>query len=147
MFYSRTISSSEKIIEEKPTLGEIEKTTTNFKKSLTFSQVMKKVFIYLIILIILSWLGLGIKKIISPPYLTIIQPSDNLIIKEDSLKIIGKTEKEAQVFINNQLVSYNKEGHFEETISLRPGLNELKISASRGEGRERVEWRRVMVLE
>lgn len=157
MFKSRRISlsESEKNTEDKfpytkawgnkPSLGETERATVNFRKSLTLSQILRNVFVCLIILIILSWLGLGLKRIILPPYLTILYPSDNLITEESLLKITGRTEKEAQIFINNQLVSYNKEGYFEETVSLGSGLNLIKISATRGDGRERVVWRRVML--
>ena len=148
MFYSRKISSTELPNIKTPNhIGLTEKTTDSFRKSLTLSQIIKGGFICLIILTVLFWLGLGIKKILSPPYLTIIHPSDNIILRENSLKIKGETEKEAQVFINNQLVSYNKEGYFEETIALKPGLNKIKISTNRGDGKERVEWRRVMVIK
>jgi hypothetical protein len=149
MFKSRRIPSSDISVLFSPnsTLDRIEKTTDNLKRKLVLSQIIKKLLIFLVISVVLLWLGLGLKKIVTPPELIVINPPDNFVAKNTLLKINGLTEKEAEVFINNQPVSYNKEGYFEETISLKPGLNKIRISVNRGDGRERVVWRRVMVAD
>ncbi len=147
MFQYRKIISSKDIIERKPTLAEIEKKTTYFRDSITVSQIFKKIIFCLIILIIILWLTTGIKEIIFPPYLTVTQPMDNFVTEENLIKIVGQTEKEAQVLINNQLVSYNTEGHFEETVSLNPGLNLIRISVFGKNNQERVVWKRIMMKQ
>lgn len=147
MFQYRKIISSKDIIERKPTLAEIEKKTTYFRDSITVSQIFKKIIFCLIILVIILWLAIGIKEIIFPPYLIVAQPIDNFVTEGNLIKIVGQTEKEAQVLVNNQLVSYNIEGHFEETVSLNPGLNLIRISVFGKNNQERVVWRRIMMKQ
>ena len=114
------------------------------KKSIILPRVLKRVFQFLIIFFILFYLAWGIKKNIFPPYLTIINPNDNLIIKENSVKIVGQTEKGVTVKVNDKLVISNFEGKFEQIIDLKPGLNIIKISAFKKYSREKVIIRRVI---
>jgi len=117
------------------------------QKSLVLSQVLKKFLQILIVFFILFYLGWGIKKIVFPPSLTVISPDDNFITRENPVKIIGQTEEEAIVMINDKLADSNFKGRFEEEIELKPGLNIIKISATKKHSRERVITRRVMFIE
>ena len=76
----------------------------------------------------LSW---QVKKIISPPYLKIIEPSNNYITKESTISILGETIPEVELKINNENILLDKEGKFKKDINLILGLNNLEISAKK----------------
>lgn len=116
-------------------------------KSLVLSQIFKKFFQILIVFFILFYLGWGIKKIIFPPSLTIISPDDNFITRENLIKIIGQTEEEAIVMINDKLADSNFKGRFEEEIELKPGLNIIEISATKKHSRGKTVTRKIMFIE
>ncbi len=131
---------------EKEKISSQNKELKPFKKGIVASHVFRKIFQFLIVFSLLAYLGWGVKRIIIPPYLTIASPIDNLITKDNSIKIIGKTEEEASVKINDQLASSNFKGNFEEEIELKPGLNIIKISTSKKHSREKIIVRNVMLI-
>ena len=71
-----------------------------------------------------------IRNFAKAPELTIISPeSEELKTNSSGLKIEGKTDPGASVFINEQPISVNLDGHFAEEVRLSEGINEVKISA------------------
>ncbi len=67
-----------------------------------------------------------------PPSLEISQPEDGKTISDEKAKvnIIGKTEEEAELMINDHLVILNKEGNFDYTLGLSLGENQIRITAT-----------------
>ncbi|MBU4332611.1 helix-turn-helix domain-containing protein [Patescibacteria group bacterium] len=114
---------------------------------ITLSSIIKRIIILVLILATLGYLGFEIRKILMPPDLTVLAPVDNLITKETSITFIGSTVSNATVMINDQEVLHNVDGGFEETIDLKLGLNEIKISAFKKHSRPNVVYRRIMVVE
>ncbi len=108
---------------------------------------IKTVLTTLILLVVFIYLGLGIKRILLPPQIEIFSPSEDLITRELSLIIKGRTEVGADVFINQEPVSEISQGYFQENLELLPGLNIIEISAKKKYSRERVIQRRVVVEE
>jgi len=106
-----------------------------------------KIIIGLIILVVLVYFGLGVKKIILPPKLIIISPQDNLVTQTKFLIIEGKVDQEVTVMINDQLIGQMNDGKFKETIELQPGLNLIKISAVKKPGHQSVVWRKITLVE
>ena len=92
-------------------------------------QRVRNGLIVLAILILLIYLGWQISQIFESPDLIIIQPSQDLIIKENFIEIKGQAEKEARVFINEKEVFLDSQGEFKATLDLQKGLNIIKISA------------------
>ncbi len=105
----------------------------------------KIILISLVVLLILFYLGFGLKKVLFTPEIEILNPPEDLITKESSLVIKGRVESGTDVFINNQPVEQIKDGLFEQKIELLPGLNMIKISAKRKYSRPYTVYRQVVV--
>jgi cytoskeletal protein RodZ len=63
------------------------------------------------------------------PRLIILSPESNSEIDGKSVFVEGKTDKDARVFINDQLVLVSDEGKFRENITLQSGINIIHIKA------------------
>lgn len=81
------------------------------------------------IVLFLSYLGWQIWSFLAPPKLIVERPVDNQIIKEESTEVVGQTNKDASVYVNDQLVNITNQGKFTYTIKLFPGENRLVITA------------------
>jgi cytoskeletal protein RodZ len=66
---------------------------------------------------------------ISVPQLVIIEPQDGSTVADNAIQISGTTEKDAQLFINNQPVLVNQDGKFSESIGLQNGSNAITVKA------------------
>lgn len=91
------------------------------------------------------YLGYRLEKIVSPPNLSIYNPMENLITEKNSLQVVGKTEKEAQIIINGELVLSNTAGDFNKTINLKNGINIITVTASNKYGRDNTIVKQVLV--
>tara|TARA_B100001964_G_C14212184_1_gene591007 strand:- start:387 stop:1055 length:669 start_codon:yes stop_codon:yes gene_type:complete len=87
--------------------------------------------VFLVVLILFSYLALEVKKIVSPPYIKIIEPNNNYITNESTISIFGKTIPEVELMINNEKVLLDKKGNFKKDINLMLGLNNLEINAKK----------------
>ncbi|MFH1822571.1 MAG: helix-turn-helix domain-containing protein [Patescibacteria group bacterium] len=148
-----------KIFSEMPTegqRGEInkEKNKEIFSKQIVkgskliiFPKIIKSIVIILVVLGCFLYLGVCLNKIISPPRLNIVEPSDNLITKNSFINIIGTTEPEAEVTINGELLSIDSDGSFTEKVNLKNGVNTLIIIAKKKYGREIMVKKQILVEE
>lgn len=114
-------------------------------KFLIFPKIIRNLAISLAILICFLYLLFYFKKIVLPPNLSITQPDRNLMIKESSILIIGKTEKEAEVKINGELVLNNNNGEFSQLVNLKKGVNSLEISAKKKYSQNNIIIRQILV--
>jgi transcriptional regulator with XRE-family HTH domain len=89
----------------------------------------------LVILALLFYLVWEINNIIAPPQVTILEPPNNFKTVASSILIIGQTEPEVTLAINNEVVLLDKNGHFSQAINLIVGLNNLEISAKKKHSR------------
>jgi cytoskeletal protein RodZ len=119
------------------------------KKKIVFSPFTPKFFrnliIILLILVILIYLGWEISKIISPPKLSVDFPLDKYTTREKNLEIQGSTEAESKVLVNGKEVFVGSDGKFKEEVVLEEGVNIIKISAYKKQGKERTVTREVML--
>jgi cytoskeletal protein RodZ len=121
-------------------------TKKTFSNFLIVPQVIKILVIATVIISLLLYLGLEIKKNFSPPFLYINSPTDNLETSETVIEVEGQTEKEVKVTINDQEIPCDENGYFKETVNLNEGLNIIKISAKKKYSRENIIYRKLMVL-
>ncbi len=56
-------------------------------------------------------------------------PSENSIISSESVTVIGKTDPNATVFINNETAALDKDGNFKKTINVFPGKAKIIIKS------------------
>lgn len=101
----------------------------------------KKIFKLSILLIFfLFFLYFGYQLIVyfSPPKVEIISPKGTVFKREEKIKLIGKTEKEAMVNINGERVYQNKDNIFETIIPLINLKNEVVIEVTGANGRKTI---------
>lgn len=83
--------------------------------------------------------------LISPPKLTVLQPANDFSTSEKILEILGQTEQETKLTINNQEVYIDKDGNFKETFNLSLGLNLIKVEATNRFGKTQRVVRQVIL--
>lgn len=71
-----------------------------------------------------------------PPFLEIYQPDDQTVIVDDAIMVVGRSEPETEVSINDALVIGDREGNFVTTVHLRPGVNMITVTARKKHGTE-----------
>lgn len=136
---------NEKIIKKNGPDSPFSRPIIKKRKLFVFPKIIRNILIALIILICLFYLGLYIKKIFFAPYLVISQPEKNLVQDSNQLEVIGQTEEEAEVRINNELVLNNKDGQFSQTLILKKGLNNIVIEARKKYSRTQVVTRQILI--
>lgn len=99
------------------------------------SKIVRYIAIVIVALSVLVYLAFEIKNIISPPNIEISFPASNYRTIENSIDIVGKTEPEVILTINNESVLLEDDGVFQEKINLVIGLNNLEISVKKKHSR------------
>lgn len=89
-------------------------------------------------LLFITYFGFQLKLYLSPPKLTVTSPKTDKFTKEDKIKIIGKTEKDAAITIFGERVYQNSEGEFEFEFPLHQGKNELVIEVVGANGKKTI---------
>jgi len=113
-----------------------QKTIKNSKFSLTPKLVVTLIFVLLFIGLA-GYLFIQVRGFASAPVLEITKPEqDKLSTTSSGLTIEGKTDPGASVFINDQPISCDLSGNFSESVRLRDGINEIKVSAKNKINRE-----------
>jgi len=84
-------------------------------------------------------------NIIEAPELTIVSPVDDFVTVEWDVNIIGRTEKESKVFINDKEVFTEVNGDFNQIVDLKKGMNIFEISAKKKYSKKQVIYRKILV--
>jgi len=112
---------------------------------LAMPKILKNILIFLTVCVCFVYLGYRINKIVSPPILIVDSPAANLTTDQNSLRIAGHTEAEANLIINGQTVLTDKNGDFSQIISLKNGINIITITANKQHSRSQTVIRQVLV--
>lgn len=70
-----------------------------------------------------------IDKFAENPRLVVIQPLADTSVNGSSIEIIGVTDKDGKITINDQPVYVNEKGEFKENVGLQKGLNKIIVKA------------------
>lgn len=65
----------------------------------------------------------------SPPQLTIIKPQEGEIVPAGKIEILGKTDNDVVISVNNQKIVVSASGEFSTQLTLSPGINAITIEA------------------
>lgn len=95
----------------------------------------------------LIYLGLQIKKYFSLPYLTLLEPAEESQTFKNEVEIKGQAEKEATVYINNQLVNLDDNGNFSYYLKLAPGENKIEVKAIDQRKKQNLVIRKITVVD
>jgi len=101
------------------------------KHFFAWSRIIRKAIVVIIILAVLFFLVIKIQEIFSPPILEIIQPSDDSVVTSRQIELVGRSEPEIEVIVNNRHIFVDDEGKFKTNIDLQKGLNLIKITAKK----------------
>ena len=78
-----------------------------------------------------------------PPVLEVTAPAVSATVAENTVEITGKTDPEATLSVNGELVALDKGGEFFLRVSLIPGPNMITITATAKSGKKTVVTRDV----
>lgn len=115
------------------------------KKSLLVTPKRLILFIFILFLI-----GVGcyfwreICFLIKPPELEVSQPPADITVNQENFEIMGKINNSAYLTINGSEIYIDKEGNFKKEISLKNGLNIIKIEAKNRFGKTNTVIRRII---
>lgn len=115
------------------------------RQLLIWPKIIKNILIVGAVLICFLYLIFYFKNVVAAPNLIITQPGKNILTQANSITIQGKTEAEAEVKINGQIVLNNNKGNFSQTINLKKGLNSITVSAKKKYSREQIITRQILV--
>jgi len=113
-------------------------------KLMVFPRLIRNLLILSAVVVISICLFFYLKKIVSPPMLTIFFPPANLLTSDTSLVVSGQSENGAEVKINNELMFSDLTGNFSKKINLKRGTNFITISAKKKYGREAIITRQII---
>lgn len=108
-------------------------------------RLVKFFSVAILILLLLVYLGFEINNIFSPPSLLVTSPIDNLTTSDPTIAVAGRAQKEVIVRINDQKIQTDADGNFNESVSLKSGLNVIKISAAKKRSRENIVYRQIIL--
>jgi len=90
---------------------------------------MRLIFIGLLTLLFVTFMPVFAENKVK---LEIIYPKNNAIINASSMFIVGNTEPNSDLLINNQTVKVYSNGAFVQMISLSNGINNINIKSQKG---------------
>jgi cytoskeletal protein RodZ len=97
------------------------------------------------IVLFLLYIFIEYRSFAGAPILIIDQPLSDTITKNDVLNVVGRTDPDAEVFINGQKVAVDDKGSFSIKLTLAAGANPLNFEAINKLGKTRKETRTVVL--
>ncbi len=98
-----------------------------------------------VILAALMYFGVQVRNVVAPPPLDVREPASDVILTEPQVTLVGTSAPEVSVTVNDKPVQVDRNGAFQVTIDLQPGVNTLVVTAARKRSREAKVVRRVIV--
>lgn len=96
-------------------------------KGIKFGQTFK---VFVLIFIVLSaYIIFQYRSAIFNPAVSVSNPAENSIISSQTVTVIGKTDSNSTVFINNETASLDKDGNFKKKINVFSGKTKIVIKA------------------
>lgn len=96
-----------------------------------------------VVLIILGYLIIQYSNFVRPPFLEVVEPRENAIVKTTILKVIGRTTEDATVMVNNQPALVGNGGKFATDLQIYEGTKEVIIKAVSRSGKETIITREI----
>lgn len=106
----------------------------NRKFRLTPARALGSVVLTLII-IFFVYLWFEYRFLVGGPFLEINQPTDQFKVNSAEIQVIGRSDPEAKVSINNQEIGVDAAGRFSQQIKLVEDINTIEITATTKTGK------------
>lgn len=91
-----------------------------------------------------AYLGYQYRLLTGPPSLVLTRPT-SLTVTDPNLEISGRTDPEASISVNGQLISLDQGGQFSFRYALHPGSNRITVTATAKSGRTATLTRTVVL--
>ncbi len=108
----------------------------NLSKFYVTPKIISAVLISMLFLGLSFYLYAKIDSFVATPELVVLNPEKDSIVKESQIVIRGKTGKGNKVFVNNQPVTIDDNGFFDEKIILKNGINVITVKSVNRFGKE-----------
>lgn len=106
--------------------------TKKGRKSVDITPKLLTVSLSILFLLgILGYIGYQIYQFQSPPEITISSPEENLTVTEEVIEVLGTTDTNSTLFVNDQPVDIDSDGTFRYQVNLNPGVNLITILAKK----------------
>lgn len=80
-----------------------------------------------LILIFFIYLWFEYRFLVGPPSLEVTVPQDQTSFEGSTIEILGKTDPEAKVTLNNQEVTVDSQGNFKQDLRLSEGVTKITV--------------------
>lgn len=102
--------------------------------------------VFLVLALILGYLGYEYVNFISPPKLEVVDPKEGQTITRPLFTVDGKVSSGATVKVNNQLATVDDLGNFKSQIEVSNTLKEVVVTAVSRSGKETTVHRTIRPL-
>lgn len=92
--------------------------------------------IFIILLIVLGYLGFQYRKFNLAPSLTINKPTEGQIVSSSTVEVSGKTDPDATIEVNGQTALVDNSGNFDTQIDVSKDKNQITIITKSRSGKE-----------
>ncbi|MFA6393584.1 MAG: helix-turn-helix domain-containing protein [Patescibacteria group bacterium] len=116
-------------------------------RTIIIPKIMKGIGVAAVAVTCLFYLQTRFSMVVSPPSLSIANPSEDMKLDAREINIIGMTDPETEVTINNNLVLTGANGDFSKMINLREGINVITIIAKNKFGPEKKIVKQILVSD
>src|SRR6185295_20334249 len=93
----------------------------------------------LVAVIAITYLAVQVTAINRTPHLEVNEPQNDMVIKDSSVTVAGKTEPGTSISINGQNVYVGNDGGFKATLGMATGQKELRVEAHNKFGKTAVQ--------
>ena len=114
------------------------------RKIVAWHRIFKRIFLFLVVAGIVFYLSEQIYCLLKAPNLEILYPTENFVAHSRQIKILGKTDKGAELSLNNRSLAISQDGWFTVDITLKKGLNVIKLEAKKSHGRQKIVYRQIV---
>lgn len=121
-----------------------------YRDRLKFVFTPQRIISLLIVITVLSVLGyiwFQVKTFAASPRLEISNPNQQIVISMDTIKIVGETNPDATLIINDREVAIESSGNFDQEVQLTTGINNIQIKAINKAGKETVKMVQVLATD
>lgn len=94
-------------------------------------------------LLVLTYLGFQYSSFVRPPDLDVRSPQDGQIVDSNTLEVVGYTNPDVTIKVNNQPVLIHEDGFFSTKIEVFEGTEFVIVSAVSRSGKETVIRRKI----
>ena len=101
---------------------------------LTPAKIITSVVVMLVV-IFFTYLWFEYRFLVGEPFLEVTLPQDQLSVANESVEVLGRTDPESKVTINNQEIEVDFSGKFSQKITLKDPVNMVFVIATAKNGK------------